>query len=66
MSAQDQARALMTRHHHLIKHRQQTMLGRTASEIGLPAEAANHWTHVQGKPNAAAQRSYGRSQSTLS
>ncbi|NER85282.1 MAG: hypothetical protein F6K42_38450 [Leptolyngbya sp. SIO1D8] len=66
MSASEQARALMHRHHHQIKQRQQSMLGRVNSEVGMPAEAASHWTHIQGKPNAGAQRSYDRSRSALS
>lgn len=37
MSTQEQARALMMRHHHIIKNRQQSMLNRTASEVGLDA-----------------------------
>ncbi len=35
MSTQEQARALMMRHHHIVKNRQQSMLNRTASEVGL-------------------------------
>lgn len=66
MSASDQARALMNRHHHLIKQRQQSMLGRTNAEVGMPAEADEHWSHIQGKPSAAARRSYDRSGSALS
>lgn len=66
MSAQDQARALMMRHHHFIKNRQQSMLSRVATEVGLPAEAAEHWTHIQGKPSAGASRSYDRSHASLS
>ncbi|MBW4665195.1 MAG: hypothetical protein KME01_13495 [Chroococcus sp. CMT-3BRIN-NPC107] len=37
MSTQEQARALMMRHHHLVKNRQQSMLNRTATEVGLDA-----------------------------
>ncbi|MBE7383637.1 MAG: hypothetical protein F6J95_019735 [Leptolyngbya sp. SIO1E4] len=66
MSASEQARALLNRHHHRIKQRQQSMLGRVNSEVGMPAEAASHWSHIQGKPSARAQRSYDRSQSALS
>lgn len=66
MSAQDQARALMMRHHHTIKQRQQAMLSRTNGEIGMPAEVAGHWSHIQGKPTASASRSYSRSGSALS
>lgn len=35
MSTQEQARALMMRHHHLVKNRQQSMLNRAAAEVGL-------------------------------
>lgn len=66
MSTSDQARALMNRHHHMIKRRQQSMLGRVNEEVGMPAETVSYWSHIQGKPNAGAQRSYDRSQSALS
>lgn len=35
MSTQEQARALMMRHHHIVKNRQKSMLNRTAAEVGL-------------------------------
>lgn len=63
---QEQARALMTRHHHLIKRRQQSLLGRVAAEVGLPAEAANYWNHIQGKPHPSFRVSYDRSHAALS
>jgi hypothetical protein len=66
MSTADQARALMHRHHHMIKRRQQSMLGRTNSEIGMPGEVASYWSTIQGKPSANAQKSYDRSHSALS
>ncbi|MBR8831635.1 MAG: hypothetical protein N5P05_001074 [Chroococcopsis gigantea SAG 12.99] len=34
MSAEQKARALMTRHQHSVKNRQQTMLNRAAGEMG--------------------------------
>jgi hypothetical protein len=40
MSTQDQARALVVRHQHLVKNREQSMLSRAAVEVGMPAEAA--------------------------
>ena len=40
MSTQDQARALMVRHQHLLKNREQSMLSRAAAEVGMPAESA--------------------------
>ena len=45
MSTQEQARALMMRHHHLIKNREQSMLSRTAAEIGL--EGVDLGNHIQ-------------------
>lgn len=66
MSTQDQARALMMRHHHRIKNRQQSMLGRAMVETGMPSEGADVWHAVQGKPFADAGNSYDRSQASLS
>lgn len=65
MSAQDRARALMMRHRHAIKNRQQSMLGRVNAEIGMPGDV-DYWSSIQGKPSADASRSYGRSGSALS
>ncbi|MCL1464310.1 hypothetical protein [Argonema galeatum] len=50
MSANEQARALMLRHHHLVKNRQQAMLGRAAAEVGLPIDG-DDLSNTQGKPN---------------
>jgi len=38
MSTQDQARALMVRHQHMVKNREQCLLSRAAAEVGIPAE----------------------------
>ncbi len=65
MSAQDQARMLMMRHHHMIKNRQQSMLCRTNEEVGMPGDA-HYWSSIQGKPSANASRSYDRSGSAMS
>ncbi|MBD1936440.1 MULTISPECIES: hypothetical protein [unclassified Microcoleus] len=64
MSTQDQARALMMRHHHQIKNRQQSMLSRAAAEVGL--EADDYWSNIQGKPHSSFSVSYDRSHSTMS
>lgn len=61
MSAEQQARALMMRHHKIIKNRQQSMLGRVASEIGMDVDSAQYWGHIQGKPNPSFRDSYDRS-----
>lgn len=66
MSTQDQARALMMRHHHAIKNRQQSMLTRAAAEVGLSSESPVFWNHIQGKPHPSFRDSYDRSHATLS
>lgn len=65
MSAQQKARALMNRHHHNIKHRQQSLLSRTAAEIGVDVDS-NYWSTIQGKPNAHSSQDYDRSNASLS
>jgi hypothetical protein len=65
MNTQQQARALMMRHHVQIKNRQQSMLNRAASEIGVEADSA-YWGNIQGKPYASASQSYDRSGAALS
>jgi len=66
MSAQEQARALMMRHHHLIKNRQQSMLGRTAAEIGMDIDSAHYWNHIQGQPHPSFRATYDRSRAASS
>jgi hypothetical protein len=66
MSTQDQARALMVRHHQIIKNRQQSMLARSAAEVGMPSESAHFWNHIQGKPHPSFSASYDRSGASLS
>jgi hypothetical protein len=66
MNTQEQARALMMRHHHLIKNREQCMLSRAAKDVGMPAEAAHFWNHIQGKPQSSFRNTYDRSGASLS
>lgn len=66
MSTEQQARALMMRHHHIIKNRQQSMLGRVAAEVGMSAETSEYWNHIQGKPHPSFASSYDRSGASLS
>lgn len=66
MSTQEQARALMMRHHHLIKNRQQSMLGRAAQEVGLGIDSVDGWSHTQGKLNPSFRNNYDRSGASLS
>ncbi len=55
MSTQDKARALMQRHHHLVKNRQQSMLERVGKEIGLTGEVSDYWNPIQGKIDPSKQ-----------
>ncbi|BFM39179.1 hypothetical protein [Synechocystis sp. LKSZ1] len=65
MSTQQQARALMMRHHQMIKNRQQSMLNRAAAEIGVEVEE-NYWSTIQGKPHSSFCTTYDRSHASLS
>jgi hypothetical protein len=62
----DLARALMMGHHRLIQRREQSMLGRAASQVGMGEEAAQYWRPIQGKISADARRSYDRSAAAMS
>ncbi|PIG93013.1 hypothetical protein [Gloeocapsopsis sp. IPPAS B-1203] len=67
MSTQDQARALMMRHHHLIRNRQQAMLNRAAEEMGLDGTEYLHYIQdIQGKVNPSFRSTYDRSSATMS
>lgn len=65
MSTHDQARALMSRHYHSVKNRQQSMLGRAAAEIGID-DTHDYWTTIQGKPQPTFSKNYDRSRSAMS
>lgn len=66
MSTQEQARALMMHHNHLIKNRQQSMLGRAAAEVGLEVDSAEYQNHIQGKVHPSFRATYDRSGASLS
>ncbi|HAA28171.1 MAG TPA: hypothetical protein DCE56_11460 [Cyanobacteria bacterium UBA8553] len=66
MSTQEQARALMMRHYHHVKNRQQSMLGRAAAEVGLDIDSTDYWTHVQVKLEPTFRATYDRSNASLS
>ena len=65
MSTKAQGRALMVRHHQLIKHRQQSLLTRAAIQVGLPAEDVGSGVRIQGK-HSHAQLGYARGHASLS
>jgi len=63
MSTQEQARALMMRHHHLVKNRQQSLLNRAAVEMGVDSVDINK---IQGKLDPTFSQLYDRSSATMS
>lgn len=66
MSIQNKARALMMRHHEMIRKREQSMLNRTASEIGIDVDTQKYHSHVQGKTIHDFGVAYDRSNASLS
>jgi hypothetical protein len=66
MSTQQQARALMMRHHQTIKNRQQSMLNRTAAEIGMEPDSSDYWSNIQGQAHPTFRNTYDRSGASLS
>ncbi|MEO6863057.1 MAG: hypothetical protein ABI180_16215 [Microcoleus sp.] len=64
MSTENQARSLMMRHHQMVKNRQQSMLNRTATEVGM--EDTHYWGHIQGKAQPSLKDSYDRSNASMS
>jgi hypothetical protein len=64
MCTQDEARALMRRHHQAVKNRQQSMLNRSAAEVGI--EPGDYFSTIQGKPHSDCQMSYDRSNASMS
>jgi hypothetical protein len=66
MSIQTQARNLMSRHHQLIKKREQSMLLRSMAEIGLDTDLTLYHSHIQGKTPSNFSTSYDRGYATMS
>lgn len=63
MDTQAQARALMLRHQHMIRNREQCLLSRAANDVGMPAEAVLRTEHGKAHPHRG---SYDRSNVGLS
>lgn len=66
MNTKQQARALMMRHTQTVKNRQQSMLGRAASEIGMDVTDTDYWTNIKGAPLSSIATAYNRSNVSLS
>ncbi|MEA5419531.1 hypothetical protein VB712_09870 [Spirulina sp. CCNP1310] len=57
MNTQNQARNLMMRHSLNVRNRQQSMLGRTASEIGLDLDTSHYESEQSGTLGSTFDRS---------
>lgn len=63
----DRSRELMLRHQRSIKTRQQAMLTRLASQVGLPSkDASQYWNRIQGKVHPSFRITYDRSAAAMS
>jgi hypothetical protein len=65
MNTEEQARALLQRHHQMIKNRQQSLLERAAEEIGVDVDKEYRGT-IQGQTQSDFSKSYDRSHASLS
>ncbi|NCJ07326.1 DUF4278 domain-containing protein [Synechococcales cyanobacterium C] len=63
-STKDLARSLMMTHHTDIKRREQSLLSRSAAEVGI--DASRYWQPLQGKISSAFRSTYDRSHAALS
>lgn len=60
LTSEDKARSLMIAHGRSIKKRQQSMLSRLATEVGLSANVSDYWNRIQGKVHPSFRTSYDR------
>lgn len=65
-TTEEQARALMMRHYHLVKNRQQSMLQRAGEEVGLSGDVDKYWNPTQGKLDPGFRMNYDRSNASMS
>jgi hypothetical protein len=64
LSTEDKARCLMFNRTKTIKKRQQAMLSRSASALGLVIN--DYWNHIQGKVHPTFRHDYDRFGATMS
>ncbi|MGF1458779.1 MAG: DUF4278 domain-containing protein [Leptolyngbyaceae cyanobacterium] len=55
------ARTLLLGHNRNVKRRQQAMLTRLASDVGLDADVTQYWNRIQGKVHPTFRATYDRS-----
>lgn len=66
MSTQTSARALMMRHNQKIRNREQSMLSRAVSQIGIDIDVSKYHNHIQGKTPSNFRATYDRSSAAMS
>ena len=66
MSTQTSARALMMRHNQKIRNREQSMLSRAVSQIGIDIDVSKYHNHIQGKIPSTFRATYARSSASMS
>lgn len=66
VSMEEKARSLMMAHQRVIKNRQQSILSRSAEEVGLAANVSEYWNRIQGKVHPTFRVNYDRSHAALS
>ena len=60
------ARTMLMGHHRNVKRRQQAMLTRLASDVGLDTDVTRYWNHIQGKVHPSFWATYDRGQAASS
>jgi hypothetical protein len=60
------ARTMLMGHHRNVKRRQQAMLARLVSDVGLDADVTTYWNHIQGKVHPSFWNTYDRSRAASS
>ncbi|MEM1309983.1 MAG: DUF4278 domain-containing protein [Cyanobacteria bacterium P01_C01_bin.70] len=60
------ARTLLIGHNRNVKRRQQAMLTRLASDVGLAADVTQYWNRIQGKVHPSFWATYDRGSSAVS
>ncbi|MEM0979435.1 MAG: DUF4278 domain-containing protein [Cyanobacteria bacterium P01_H01_bin.58] len=66
-AVESRARTMLMGHHRSVKRRQQAMLTRLATEVGLDVrDATQYWNHIQGKVHPSFWATYDRSHAACS
>ncbi|MGK7906865.1 MAG: hypothetical protein AB4040_06500 [Synechococcus sp.] len=66
MTVSANTRRLMMLGRARAKNRQQSLLSRSATNVGLSPNQIDYWGHIQGKVQPTFRHDYARSQSALS